>query len=93
MGFYGLAIYGPSCSLWYNKWLPKLVPMDEKNPSKKALGLKILYDEIVQGSFFYLTLLYTLTRFSGGTHDQGVEKVNKDFLRCYLADLAVWPWV
>lgn len=49
MSTYGLVIYGPFCSLWYNSWLPKLVPITltgaTQHPAFKQLSLKILYDE------------------------------------------------
>lgn len=44
MGAYGLAIYGPFCSLWYTKWLPMLAPLTP-TPALKQLSVKILYDE------------------------------------------------
>ncbi|KAL4432324.1 hypothetical protein ABPG74_011083 [Tetrahymena malaccensis] len=92
MSAYGLTIYGPFCSLWYTKWLPSLAPLTP-TPALKQLSLKILYDETLQSGFFYMSFLYTLTRLEGGSHQQGKDKVKRDFFRCYLADLAVWPWI
>lgn len=46
MGLYGLAVYGPFASFWYTRWLPRLAPLTV-NPTMKALGMKIFYDEIV----------------------------------------------
>jgi len=92
MSLYGAVIYGPFCSFWYNDWLPKLAPLTAM-PAFKQLGLKIFYDETLQSSFFYVSFLYSMTRLEGGSNSQAVEKVKKDFMRCYLADLAVWPWI
>ena len=90
MGLFGLAMYGPFCCYWYTKWLPKLAPLSSK-PTLKELGLKIFFDETLESSAFYISFLYTMTRLEGGSHDDGTFKIKRDFLRCYLADLSIWP--
>ena len=92
MAMYGWAVFGPFCYLWYVKFLPWAVPMKAK-PEFIPVTKKVLLDETLMSWTFYLSFLYGMKRIEGASHQEGVDKVKKDFMRVWVTDLMVWPWI
>ncbi len=89
MGEYGLT-FGVFCYFWYTKWLPKLVYARHQTKTVEAIK-KVFLDETLQSWYYYITFLYFMTRLSGGSHQEGLAKIKKDFWRIYFTDLKFWP--
>ncbi|KRX05250.1 Insulin-like growth factor binding protein, N-terminal [Pseudocohnilembus persalinus] len=92
MMIYGMLFYGPLNYSWYVRILPKIVPTSAVVTNRETLK-KVAWDEAIYGPTIYTVYLYTLTRIQGGSHDQGVAKVKRDWITLMGLDLIIWPGI
>jgi len=89
MAIYGL-ISGTISYCWYIRLLPKLVYSKTQTKIMET-GKKLILDQFAFTPIYYLMFLYSVTRLDGKNHSDGKDKIYKDFYRCFIMDLKVWP--
>jgi len=87
---FGGALLGPLGHVWYG-FLDQSVAKYIARGTLPFILSKVAVDEAVFGPLHVLGFFTFMTKAEGGSWKDVEEKIKRDFLSTYLAELAIWP--
>ncbi|KAK9803230.1 hypothetical protein WJX73_007509 [Symbiochloris irregularis] len=88
--FFGAALIGPAGHAWYQA-LDRVVGGRFTRGTMTFIVAKVAADELTFGPLHVASFFSFMTLAQGGTLQDVREKLRRDFVSAYVAELAVWP--
>ncbi|KAK9806218.1 hypothetical protein WJX72_005796 [[Myrmecia] bisecta] len=89
-GIYGATVIGPCGHFWY-QGLEKFVANRFAHGSAKFIATKVACDELIFGPLHVLSFFAFMVKAEGGSWKDVGEKIKRDFVTAYAAELVFWP--